>query len=165
MASVDAPNHDVTFAIIGLSDGKTYLSASKKESTWQSILLVTQDYLIHLIGGTSPENFTLNVNTPARIIFDPGAISATRAGSTPGGLDVSYILRANINQKMDLNLQAPPGKAVLAIYGYQDGNPYLRYVVEATTFSMSLPATEDYVIQVVPYAGEVVDYTLDITVK
>jgi hypothetical protein len=43
---------------------------------------------------------------------------------------------------------------VLSFYGCQDGQPYLRYVVEQNTFSMVLPATEDYIIQVVPRGGE-----------
>lgn len=163
--SVDSANHDVIFSVVGLKDGKTLLDASQGLSSWQTMLTVTQDYLVQLIGAASQENFTLNINTPARVNFAPGADSALLMGSTPGGWDVSYVLRANVGQRMDLNLYAPDGNAVLAVYGYQDGQPYLRYVVESTTFGMKLPATEDYIIQVVPRAGAVADYSLSITIN
>jgi hypothetical protein len=163
--STNSYNNDVTFSVTGLKDGKILLDASQKLSSWQTMLSVTQDYLIQVIGGASKENFSLNVITPARINFDPGAISAVRKGTTPNGLNVEYVLRANANQQMDLNLDAPDGNAVLSVYGYQDGQPYLRYVVEATTFSLKLPASQDYIIQVVPRAGGVAKYTLTVTVK
>ena len=163
--SVDSLNHDVTFSIVGLKDGKTLVDASQRISSWQTILTVTQDYLIRVAAGSSKENFTLNVITPARIKFDPGSVSATVKGFTPGGLIVSYVLRASANQQMDINLNPKDGNVVLSIYGYQDGQPYMRSVVESTTFSMKLPATQDYIVQVVPRAGQIVNYTMDVTIK
>ncbi len=165
IVSVDSPNHDVTFSVTGLSNGVTLLGAAQKLASWQTMLSVTQDYLVQVIGGASNQNFTLNVVTPARVVFDAGAISANKNGSTPGGLVVSYILRANANQKMDINLAVTSGEAVLSVYGYQDGNPYLRSVVEAKTFSLILPATQDYIIQIVPKAGQVAAYSINIAIK
>jgi hypothetical protein len=165
LVSTNSYNNDVTFSVAGLKDGKTLLDASQKLSSWQTMLSVTQDYLIQVVGGASKENFSLNVSTPARINFEPGAISAVRKGTTPNGLNVAYVLRANANQQMNLSLDAPDGNAVLSVYGYQDGQPYLRYVVEATTFSLKLPASQDYIIQVVPRAGEIAKYTLNITIQ
>ena len=165
LVATDSFNHDVTFAVIGITDGMVLLDSTQKLSSWQTMLNVTQDYLIQVIGGASTENFNLNVTTPARINFDPGAISAVRQGSTPGGFTVSYVLRANANQQMDIKLTAPNGNAVLSIYGYQDGQPYMRSVVESTVFNMKLPATQDYIIQVVPMAGQVAPYQMEITVQ
>lgn len=165
IVSVDSPDHDVTFSVTGQKDGIVLLSPSQKLSSWQTMLTKTQDYLVQVAGGASTENFTLNVVTPARINFDPGAVSAQRSGSTAGSWVVSYVLRANAGQKMKLQLDAPDGNAVLAMYGYQDGQPYLRYVVEQTTFELTLPATEDYIIQVYPRAGEVARYKLSVEVK
>ena len=165
MVTTDCLNHDVSFAVLGLKNGEVLLDSSLKLSSWQAILGATQDYLIQVIGGTSTENFSLNITTPARINFDPGAVSALRQGSTPGGFAVSYILRASLNQQMDIILNAPNGNAVLSIYGYQDGQPYMRSVVESTVFSLKLPATQDYMIQVVPMAGQVAPYSMIVTVK
>jgi len=165
IASVNSLNNDVTFSVTGRQDGIVLLAAAQKYSSWQSMLTRTQDYLVQIYGGATTENFTLNINTPARIVFDPGAVTAQRSGSTPGGLIVAYVLRANAGQKMDLDLSGAGGNAVLSVYGYEDGQPYLRYVVEQTSFSMTLPASEDYIIQVVPRAGAVTPYTLKIKVQ
>lgn len=165
MVSTGSYNNDVTFSVTGVRDGKTLLSASQKLTSWQTMLTETQDYLIRVYAGASTENFSLNVITPARINFAPGAVSITETGTTPGGLVVSYILRASANQQMDITLEAPNMSALLSVYGYQDGQPYLRSAAGSQTFSMKLPATQDYVIQVVPNAGQVVNYILNITVK
>ena len=158
-------NNDVTFSVTGVKDGKTLLDASQKLTSWQTMLTETQDYLIRVYAGASTENFTLNVITPARIDFAPGAVSVTETGTTPGGLVVSYILRASANQQMDITLDAPNMSALLSVYGYQDGQPYLRSAIGSQTFNMKLPTTQDYVIQVVPNAGQVVNYSLNIVVK
>lgn len=165
MVSTGSYNNDVTFSVTGVKDGKTLLDASQKLTSWETMLTESQDYLIRVYAGASTENFTLNVITPARIDFTPGAVSTTETGTTPGGLVVSYILRASANQQMDITLDAPNMSALLSVYGYQDGQPYLRSAAGSQTFSMKLPATQDYVIQVVPNAGQVVNYTLNITVK
>lgn len=165
MVSTSSFNNDVTFSVIGLKDGLTLLSPSAKIASWQTMLTVTQDYLISVIAGATSENYSLNVITPARVIFASGATSATVSGSTPGGFVVSYVVYALVNQQMDLTLLVPGGNAVLSIYGYEDGQPYMRSVVEQTSFSMKLPASQDYIIQVVPRAGEVAAYTLAINIK
>jgi hypothetical protein len=165
IVSVDSINQDVTFSVTGRKDGIILLSASQKSTSWQTMLTTTQDYLIQVYAGNVAENFSLNIIIPARISFEPGAISAQRSGSTPGGLIVSYVLRANVGQQMKLQLNAPGGNAVLGVYGYQDGQPYLRSVVEATTFDMTLPASQDYIIQVIPRGGEVANYTLNIRIQ
>jgi hypothetical protein len=166
LLSVDSPNTDVTLAVTGQTDDKTLLAAAQKTSSWQTMLTVTQDYQVQVIGGASQENFTLNVTTPARINFAAGAVTAKVTGSTPGGLNVAYVLRANAGQTLKVTLQpTPSGDGVLSIYGYQDGQPYLRYVVEQTTFSMVLPATEDYIIQVVPRGGKAIQYSMEVEIK
>jgi hypothetical protein len=165
LISTDSLNNDVTFSVVGLSDGKVLLSASDKLSSWETMLTVSQLYLVQVIAGATSENYTLNVSSPARVTFAPSATFATLTGTTPGGLTVAYAVYALKDQQMNLNLTVPGGNAVLSVYGYEDGNPYLRYVVEQTTFSLKLPASQDYIIQVVPRAGEVASYTLTITIK
>jgi hypothetical protein len=49
--------------------------------------------------------------------------------------------------------------------GFDDGQPYLRYVTERTDFSMQLPASEDYIIGVMPRAGTVVPFTLTVSIN
>jgi hypothetical protein len=161
----DSPAHDVTLGIVGRSSGVTLLEASKKWSSWEGILPVTQDYLLTVYAGTKTEDFTLTVIIPGRIIFSQGATSTTVSGSTPGGLVVSYVLYALANQTLSVSLNVPADSAALTIYGFEDGQPLLRSALNTTTWSSELPATEDYILQVVPKTGQVVNYTMTIAVK
>jgi hypothetical protein len=55
--------------------------------------------------------------------------------------------------------------AALTVWGFSDGQPYIRSVTGATTFSFKLPMTEDFIIDIVPNGSMVVNYALVVTVK
>jgi hypothetical protein len=165
MVAVNSQNSDVTLAIQGYQDGRVLLPASNRYSTWQTILPVTEDYLIQVIGGASTENFYLSVNIPSRIIFASGATSATVSGPTPGGFAVIYVLRASGGQTMSVVLQVPQDSGALSIYGYSDGQPMVRSVMNQTAFTTKLPSTQDYIIEVVPFYGHVINYSMTVMVK
>jgi hypothetical protein len=169
IVTLNSQNNDVTMTI--KTAGGTSLVTNGQNLNM--LLPVTEDYYFYIYGGASPETFDLSIGTPARIKFDLGKTSATLSGKTtagftiapPSGADISYVLFANQGQKMDLSLNGVGPNGVLAVYGFSDGQPYLRYVTEQTTFSLVLPATQDYIIQVVPRAGMIISYTLVVTVK
>ena len=165
IVNLDSPSQDIFFGIVGVETGSTLLDPVNKWNSWEGILQVTQDYVISVHGGASSENFTLTVNIPSRITFGQGGTTATVNGSTPGGLVVSYVLYALANQKMTVALNVPANSAALTIYGFEDGQPLVRSQFNTTSWSDQLPATEDYIIQVVPNAGQVVNYTMTVTVK
>jgi len=162
---VDSPNHDLSLSVYGLQSGQVLLPSSEKGNSWQGILPVTDDYVIQVIGGTTSQNFNLSLTIASPIEFDPGAVSATVSGSTRGGFNVSYALYAFAGQTMSINLNAVSGNAVLEVWGFSDGQPYLRSAVESTTFNMKLPTTQDYIVVVVPFAGQVVDFNMKVEVK
>ncbi len=163
IAMLDSVNHDMTFGITG-KDGVVLLNASQMQSTWQGLLPSTQDYYIRITAGASAGNYTLSVTIAARIQLAAGATSATRNGSTVGGYNVTYVLHASAGQTMNLNLTIPSGTAALAVWGFTDGQPYLRAELGQTTFSMSLPSTQDYIIAVSPQGGTVVNYSMTVQV-
>ena len=161
---VDSLNHDVTLSV--QTQGGTYLlSPSAGKSTWEGLLPQTEDYYIGIYGGSSTENFNLSVEIPSRIQFEPGKDSAIVSGSTVAGYIVDYVLFASQGQKMTVHLNGVGNDGALSIYGFSDGQPYIRSVVEQTEFSFKLPRTQDYIIQVVPRAGKVVNYTVVVEIK
>ncbi len=164
LLSLDTVDRDATLSVSGVDDGAVLLDASKGRASWGAMLTVTQDFLVQVHGGARSEGFSLSVSTPARITFAPGGTSSVRSGSTPGWRAVDYVLRADAGQRLILDLTAPEGKAILGVYGFEDGQPYLRSLAEQTSFEMTLPATEDYIIQVVPKAGTIVRYRLEVRV-
>jgi hypothetical protein len=165
MVSVDSPNHDLNLAIVGQTSGNVLLSASNKWNTWEGILPSSQDYLVTVYGGATAQAYTLTVSIPARITFAQGATSKTLNGSTPEGLIIDYVIYALAGQKMALNLNVPSGMAVLSVYGFEDGQPLLRSIMNATSWTSTLPVTEDYILQIVPNGGQVVNYSLSVEIK
>jgi hypothetical protein len=161
---VNSLNSDVTLSV-RTKGGTSMLNAAAHQSSWQAMLPKTEDYYIGVYGGATTENFTLTVVIPARIKFLPNAVSATVSGQTVAGYVVAYTVLALKGQTMTVYLSGAGDNAALTIYGYTDGQPYLRAALAQTTFTQKLPATQDYIIEVVPLAGQVLNYTLDLIIK
>ena len=164
IAMVDSYNHDNTLDITG-KNSTVLLAGSQKLNSWQGLLPSTQDYFFKVGAGASAEDYTLSVTIASRIQFASGATSATVTGSTVNGYNVTYVLYASGGQTMNIALTVPAGTAALTIWGFSDGQPYQRSVTGSTTFNMVLPSTQDYIIEVVPMAGQVVNYSMKVEVK
>lgn len=164
IAMLDSPEHDVTLSIFG-ADGGVLLPAPQQDSGWQGLLPSTQDYYFRVTGGGSTQTFTLNVIIAARIQFAAGQNKTILTGQTVGGFPVTYVARASGGQKMDVTLNTSPDTAALTIWGFSDGQPYARAQNGVTDFSMTLPSTQDYIIQVVPQGGQVVDYKVNVKIQ
>jgi hypothetical protein len=164
LASADSPDQSVDLAIFG-ANGVALLPASLSTSSWQGILPATQDYYFQVMGGSTTQNFTLNVIIAARVQFASGEVKTVVNGSTVNGFAVSYAAYAQKGQKMDVILTVNGDNAGLTIWGFSDGQPYARAQNGVQDFSMVLPSTQDYMIEVVPQAGRVVDYSVLIKIK
>jgi hypothetical protein len=164
LVSVDSLNQDVTLSI-KTQGGTSLLNSSSHQTTWQGTLPQTEDYYLTIYGGASTENFTLTVTLASRIKFPEGMYSTQVSGKTVAGYSVAYTVFAIKNQKMTVNLNGVGSDGALTIYGYSDGQPYLHSVTEQTSFTFQLPATQDYIIEVVPRAGQVIQYTLTVKIQ
>lgn len=164
LINVSDANNDMYFSVTG-KDGSVLLAAASKLNSWQTEVPTSQDYYIQVFAGAAQQNFNLAVEIPSRVSFARGAVSATVSGSTVYGYAVSYVLTAAKNQNMNVTLTVPANTAALTVYGYNDGTPLLRSAAGSTTFSMKLPASQDYIIKVVPNASTVVNYSMTIVIK
>jgi len=164
LITVNSLNHDVSLSV-RTQGGTSMLNPAAHLTTWQGVLPKTEDYYIGIYGGSEPQDFTLTVEIPSRIKFAIGAINATVSGKTVGGYVVAYTVLAIKGQLMTVNLNGVGNLAALTIYGYSNGQPYLRAATQNTSFVLKLPTTQDYIIEVVPLAGEVVNYTLEVIIK
>ncbi len=164
MLDLGSLNNDVTLSVL-TQGGTTLLSSSANQSTWQGQLPATEDYYLGVIGGASTEDFNLSITIPARIVMSQSTDKAIVSGQTLSGYNVSYVAFAIKGQTMYVDLSGTGGKAALTIYGYADGQPYLRSVTGTTNYSFTLPSTQDYIIEVVPVGGEVVNFTMIVKIK
>lgn len=157
-------NQDATLAVYE-ADGTPLLDPAKKWTNFQWLLPRTEDYTIQVIGGAIAENYSLTVKIASRIIFASGSTSATVTGSTANGYVISYAIYCNSGQTMTLALTAPANSASLDVFGLAYGQLLLKETAKAASWTGSLPAAQDYIIEIVPNAGQVLSYSLTVSVK
>jgi hypothetical protein len=87
------------------------------------------------------------------------------SGKTVADDAVSYTVFAAKGQNMRVDLEDLSSKASLSIYGFTDGQYYLRSGMGQTNFHFILPTTQDYIIVVVPMAGKAVSYTMTVKIQ
>lgn len=163
---VNTDNYNTTITIFGASDGTVLVSnwsATSGLPGWQGMLPSSQDYVIQVIAPVSSQTVNLVVSIPARISFATGATSATKSGSTVKGNVVEYVAWGAAGQTMDLKVTGN-GPVCLLVYGFQLGQWMLYRNQFETEFTTTLPASQDYIIGVVPYEGTVVNYTLTVAI-
>jgi len=163
IVDVMSTNGDVTFSLTA-PGGSAVVSASDKRPTWQGTLPATGDYSFVIYGGASAENITFSMTIAARVKFARGADKITLHGKTVGGNAVTYAAWARQGQVMKLDVTGAGTNAALTVWGFTDGQPYVRADLAQTSFSFTLPASQDYIIMVVPRAGMVVNYALTVKI-
>jgi LysM repeat protein len=159
ITNVSSLNNEATLSIVA-PGGTALASAPERRFMWQGRLPATGDYYIGVHTGPTTGTVSLAVTVGARVQMLPGANSAILTGQTIGGNGVTYVAAARQGQVMSLNLTGVGTNAALTVWGFTDGQPYLRDVAEQTSLSMTLHSSQDYVIVVSPRAGAVVNYTL-----
>ncbi len=102
-------------------------------------------------------------NIARRIVFPPGATSVAVQGQvTANGID-RWVLAAQAGQTMTAQLTFSSGQAILVVFG-ADGNVLLSDHAGASTFTGTLPSTQDYFIDVRGNPNGTTSYTLSITI-
>lgn len=163
---VNTDNYNTTITIFGASDGTVLVSnwsATKGLPGWQGMLPSSQDYVIQVIAPGSAQTIELIISIPARISFATGATSASRSGTTVKGNVVQYVAWGAAGQTMDLKVTGN-GPVCLLVYGFQLGQWMLYRNQFESEFTTTLPASQDYIIGVVPYEGTVVNFTLNVAI-
>jgi LysM repeat protein len=106
----------------------------------------------------------MDVNIPARISFASGATSATVNGTLPSNGNQYYILKAQKNQNMQV--QVTPQQGIkLTVYGV-DGTVLQSGMSGAASFSGSLPSTQDYILVLssTNNSGTAISYSLQVSI-
>jgi len=159
---LNSPNNDAYLAVYE-ADGSVLLDPAKKWTNWQWLLPKTELYTIQVIGGATSENYTLTAKVAKRVTFPAGSSSITLNGSTLKGFVFSYALACQMNQTMTVSLNVPASSAYLDVFGLASG-PLLSSTTKVNAWTGVLPAMQDYIIEVIPNNGQVIDYSLTVTV-
>jgi hypothetical protein len=159
---MNSPNNDVTLGLFE-PNGNMLLSPANKWTRWQGLLPKAELYTIQVIGGATSENYTLTAKVAQLVNFAPSATSITLNGTTVNGYVFSYAFSCSANQTMTVTLNVPSSTAYIDIFGIASGS-LLSSATKANTWTGILPQTQDYVIEVIPNNGQVVNYSLTVSV-
>jgi hypothetical protein len=160
---LESTQGDVTLGVFE-PNGNKLLDPALKYNRWQAWLPKTEVYTIQVIGGATSESYTLTTKIAQLVNFDSGATSVTLNGTTANGYVFSYALSCKGGQTMKVSLNIPPSSAYLDIFGIATG-VLLNPNAKAATWTGVLPETQDYIIEVIPKDGQVVNYSISISVK
>jgi len=158
---MDSPNNDVTLGVLD-PGSNVLLDPALKLRAWQTALPATEQYTIQIIGGATIENFTLTIKLPVLVYFASGATSTSLTGSTVNGYLFAYALTCAEGQTMTATLNQPPSIATIDIYGLATGT-ILQASSNVSYWTGILPQTQDYVIEVIPTGGQVVNFGLTVS--
>ena len=160
--SAESPSFDVTLGLFE-PNGNTVVPPANKWVHWQGSLPKTETYTVQLYGGATTEAYTLTVKLPLRINFVLGQSSVTLNDTAVNGYVFSYVFRANVNQTMSVSLNQPGTIAYVDVFGINTGT-LLSPADKATDWSGVLPLYQDYVVEVIPRNGQLMSYTLTVTI-
>lgn len=160
-----SPSQDVFLRIYSLATGQVFVDTSAQTPNWQGRLPATQDYVIALVATGGNTTYNMNVTIPENLMFSPGATSASRSYPIRAREVHTFLLRASQGQDMTMSLTPNDQSVLLAFYGYEDGQPYLRTVTGQTSWTGKVPATEDFVVQVVSVIDTATNFTLNVSIK
>jgi hypothetical protein len=157
-------NKDATLAIYDPS-GKELLAPGLKSNSWKGYFNAQGIYIVKAYGGAATSTFTLAIGIAARATFAPAATETRLIGRTVKGRIISYAVSAAKGQKMEVTINTDPEVVALTIWGFTDNQTYASADAGTISFSTQIPATQDYIIDVVPRDGEAVTYSLFISLK
>ena len=141
-----------------------YVEGQMSTTFWQGTLPDTDDYVIRVFAGEAAVDYTLQVILPQRISFAPGTTSATVQGDVAAHVSDDYILSAQADQTMRINIDSPNSNVLLTIVG-ADGIPLTNGNMSgATSWQGQLPATQDYTLRAIGTL-EPASYTLTVTIE
>jgi hypothetical protein len=148
-----------------MSQGGTYFVRPGLATAWRGTLPQAGDYFLGVYGGAAATDYTLSLQQVTRITFKEGQEMKTLAGMIPAGSMGTFSLFAIKGDKVMVTLSGAGGKAALAISAFVDGKPYLEATAAETQYTLVIPATTDYIIELVPNTLQDIDYILDLKVE
>jgi hypothetical protein len=148
-----------------MSQGGTYFLRPGIDTSWQGSLPQTGSYYLGIYGGAQPSDYTLAVQLATRIRFKEGDPITTVSGRIPAGTIATYSVYGIKGKKIYITLSGAGTRAALSVTGFIDGKSYLAASARKSSFRGTIPATEDYLLEIIPRTGETVGYILDVEIE
>ena len=154
-------------SVLSVSDvyGNVYLDANKRQTSYNMYLPRTATYYVNIYSTGYSENFTLQVFIPARVTIPAGKTAAVMSGTVSPYSVVSYTayMYAGQTARIDDYSGAKP-TSFLRVSGLQSGVVYMDYTAYSPSWYSVVPATEDYLIEVISM-DQTSNYRLTVDVR
>jgi hypothetical protein len=157
-----SPGQGETSVRVYRADGGELRAPVGGAALWSGRLPADGDYVVRVRASGGPTAYTLAVQIPKPVVANREHPSAFYAGVAPSRAPVDFLIDGEQGTTLDVALRTDPGSH-LHIYGLDDGIQLARLADRKARFTGVLPATQQYVISVVP-AGEGTRYELTIAV-
>lgn len=156
------PDSSVQLILFGV-DGSVLRSGMGEGSSWRGTLPLSEDYIATVRAGDQPVTITMTVTIPQRINFQPGSFSGSVRSFLRSSQTKDYVLRAAQGQTMTVKVTS--GQALqLIIYG-EDGTVLRSGMGEGSSWSGTLPSSQDYIVSVRAGPDTWAFYTLQVTIR
>ncbi len=155
-------NSSATLALYD-PNGLMLVDPANKWIRYQTVLPKTGVYKVQVRGGASAVSFTLTAKISQAVNFAAGTSSITLSGTTLKGYLFSYSFRALANQTLTASLNVPATTAYIDVFGINSGS-LLSPASKATSWTGTLPRNDVYVIEVIPAGGQVISYSLTVSI-
>jgi hypothetical protein len=165
IASVTSPSSNVYLEIYGQQDGVYQTRFSNNATSWKGWLPWTQSYIVKVFNsGGSSSDYTLDVEIPARIQFAYGSYSGSVYGYGSAAKIISYVLYARNGQTMTATISSSSSSVYLSIDGFSGNQSLVASSAGKTTWTGTLPQTQEYIVRAVQNTSTWVDFTLTVTI-
>jgi len=160
---VEATNKDVTLMVLDPS-GNQVFDPAKLYANWQMTVHQTGLYTVKVVGGAFTELYTLTVKRANMVVIPSDTHTITVFGTNHGGYIQSYSVFLSQGDTLNVSLDVPSTKAYLDVYGVITG-AVLSFSSHQSSWKGTMPATQEYVIEVIPAGGYLASYGLTISDK
>ncbi len=148
--------------VYSVAEGDELSAPVGEGAHWSGRLPATGDYVVR-VSTTGATAYTLAVQIPRPLSVDAADPTAAIRGTAPSRAPVDYIIAGRAGQTLAASVR-DDDPATLHVYGLDDGEQLAPLSERRRLWAGTLPASQDYVISVVP-VGEGATYELTVTLR
>jgi hypothetical protein len=156
------PAPAATVRVYSVAEDRELMAPTGAGPLWSGRLATSGDYTVR-VSASAPTAYTLAVQIPRRLTPTAGDPTAAIAGSAPSRAPVDYIVAGESGQALAASVRETD-RVTLHVYGLDDGEQLAPLPERRQLWAGRLPATQDYVVSVVP-ADEGARYELTVTLR
>jgi hypothetical protein len=157
-----SPPPAATVRVYSVADGRELAAPAGAGALWSGRLPSSGDYAVR-VSATAPAAYTLVAQIPRRLTPDAGDPTAAITGTAPSRAPVDYIIAGRSGQTLAASVREGD-PVTLHVYGLDGGEQVAPLPERRRLWAGRLPATQDYVVSVVP-ADEGARYELTVTLR